>query len=405
MSTSLSLFGTLFLALGHPAKIPMPTQDLWISDPKILDAQILHRQALLRPRNLGNAYVVGIGDNNNPQRVQVLSYQNFQALKRCPQSKLQSGTISLQSKTLEPKDFGLLQNCGFTELEVPEAQRGLMQALFEEQEAHLLNRGIVFQKVSWQSNRRVLNVSTGTDLQRVRELLGPLQIFYQFEPSAGAKPGRTLIFEIVLFEFSTQRARAMGLKWPQSLQFLALDGELRVQQADGTRGLTIGADFGESEGVGRVLARPQIRSIPGEKALFQSGGELPIRSSNLVHSQTHWKSYGLLVELEASNAIQTGAKEVSLKFKVELSEPDGATAIDGVPGMLTRKLESRFDLRIGETTVLTTMIQSRSLENSSGFPGLRKVPVFGSVFGSQVRSAHDSELWFAIRPTWEGTLQ
>ncbi len=230
--------------------------------------------------------------------------------------------------------------------------------------------------------------------------LGDLRPFYELrapDPQR-ARPGRTLLFELSFFEFSRRRASELGLKLPTSLRAQTAP-DLRSLRWDA---LGVGADFGESLGVAKVLARPQVRTKPGEKALFQSGGEMPVRTSTLYGQQTHWKVYGLQLSIEPDANIETGATEVGLALRLELSEPDLAAAVDGAPGLTTRKLESRFDLRVGETTILTTMIQTRS--------GTRRRGPFGSaggdsflarLFSSASLDHEDSELYISIRPDWE----
>jgi pilus assembly protein CpaC len=150
-----------------------------------------------------------------------------------------------------------------------------------------------------------------------------------------------------------------------------------------------------------VLARPQIRTKPGERAIFQSGGEIPIRNAGKNGGPTVWKNYGLLLTLVPDAQVETGSPEIAVEFKLELSEPDYSAAIDGVPGMKVRRLESRFDLRTAETTILTTLVQTRTGKESDGLYGTRSVPLLQHLFGSQTRTDQDSELWFAIRPVWE----
>jgi pilus assembly protein CpaC len=236
------------------------------------------------------------------------------------------------------------------------------------------------------------------DPERARELLGPWAPLYQIERREPARPGRTLIFVVTLFEFSRTRARSLGVSWPASVPLLSLDGEAF---ASGSPLAQLAVDFGESLGLGRVLAQPSLRTKPGERAFFQSGGELPIRVVARSTAQTQWKNYGLLLELTPDAQVETGAGEVSLQFKLELSEPDASTAIGGVPGMVTRKLESRFDVRVDETTVLTTMVQTRQGASRQGLPGFSELPLLSRLFSKRSDTEQESELWFAIRPTWE----
>ena len=72
--------------------------------------------------------------------------------------------------------------------------------------------------------------------------------------------------------------------------------------------------------------------------------------------------------------------------------------------MTTRKLTNRFDLRTNETTVLTSLIQLRRGNVKKGLPGLREIPLVGGIFDNHSKDESESELYFALYPTWEEIL-
>jgi hypothetical protein len=308
----------------------------------------------------------------------------------------------LEARAVDAAALAEFERCGFDKLAIAEAARAEFEGQSAALEETLVREGRLEAAPDWTPTGQRRLFASPSRTRELRRRLGRLAPFYTVEESAGAQPGRTLVFEVTLFEFSSKRAQALGLKWPSSARFKPAGEGLGSWRLDATGSeLAFGADFGEALGVGRVLARPRIRTKPGEKASFQSGGEIPVRSASQNFAETKWKSYGLMLTLEPDGRAITGAREIALNLRIELSEPDPSTAVDGLPGMLVRKLESRFDLRTNETTVLTTLAQSRSSNGRAGLPGLARVPVLKGLFSSSQESEQDSELWIAVKPRWE----
>lgn len=402
----LMIAGTLFLAPAYPLQINTTLNSVWFSDAKKVEAQALGgKRLVLKAKSEGVLFASGLLNSTDTQRLQVLSNENYEALRRCPRAALDLQAAPFIFNGSEGPELNEIYRCGFRRLRLGEAAREKLEQTLIEKESRLRERGLRARRARWNEGRRELTLSsTDTEeLRRVTRELGPLQVFFDIQLSEGPRPGRTLVFLLTLFEFSRRKAQALGLRWPEAVAVKSLDGQHWSWSKDDSP-LVIGADFGESLGVGRVLAQPQIRTKPGEKASFQSGGEIPIRSSSLHGSNTTWKNYGLILNLEPDGNIETAAPEISLAFKVEVSEPDPSTALDGVPGMTVRRLESRFDLRVDENTVLTTMIQSRSGAIKNGLRGLLSLPLLGTLFSDRSDSEENSELCFSIKPSWEEIL-
>lgn len=394
----MSITFPLLLSLSHPLTLPIAAPQTWVSDPSVAEAVVLNgHQLLLRGKREGTVFLAAAGD---PRKVLVLSDANLAAHQRCPKAPIEWESSPPLMSALDATSLKSLAPCGFDHLGIKVSDRAGFETTAATLENALTREGRLEAAPDWTpAGQRRLVVSDGRRAE-VQRRLGERSAYYAIEEVTAAQPGRTLVFEVTLFEFSRQRAQAIGLRLPTSLNLQPAGSDLRAWRLDPSD-LGFGADFGESLGVGKVLARPQIRTKPGEKASFQSGGEIPVRSVSQNFAETKWKSYGLLLTLEADGKVLTGAREIGLGLKLELSEPDAATTVDGTPGLLVRKLESRFDLRTNETTVLTTLTQSRSGETRSGVAGLAHVPVLKGLFSSGSENEQGSELWIAVKPRWE----
>ena len=405
-SSVLILSGTLLLSQSHPIEFSKPASETWFSDPKLVDVAALQHKIIVRAKAQGLLHASGLDSSNTElSRLLVVSDENYSALKRCPQLPIDL-TQSVPAWTGSLKSFrALAPTCHFESLGLK--TETLADSEFIEIESRLKSKGYLIRSVRWNDRqKRQIEISSSksellnTAPTLLREI-GPLAPFYDIAFRDSPRPGRTLIFQLTLFEFSRSRAQSLGLRLPRALDFKSTLGpKAGLQVLDGS--FQVGADFGETQGFGHILARPQVRTKPGEKALFQSGGEIPIRQVGPYSSSTQWKNYGLILHLEPDAAIETGSPEISLGLDIELSEPDMGTAVDGVPGMTLRKLGSRFDLRIDETTILSTMIQTRSGTQRNGVAGFSRIPLLGDlIFGAHSDFEQDSELWFAMRPTWD----
>jgi Flp pilus assembly secretin CpaC len=300
------------------------------------------------------------------------------------------------------KTLSVIKKCGFDEIALGNQSQLEIENTLKLRESQLISLGLNIQRSYWKNGQRTLEIIKNnfeTLLPQINFVLNELFPIYQWRLVEVATPGKTLLFELTLFEFSQHRARELGLEWPKRVPILALQGNL-AQRGDGNSLITF-ADFGESQGVGKIIAQPQLRCKPGEKAIFQNGGELPITSTSAYQSKTEWKSYGLELQLEAAPDINVGAQEITISFSLNVSEPDMATALNGIPGLTSKKLQSRFDLRNDETTLLSTLLQKRESKNRSGLAFLTQIPILSYLFSNENRQAQQSELWIAIKSSWE----
>jgi hypothetical protein len=418
LSSNIILSGILFLSPSNPAFIQKPSAQVWLSDPQAIEVQSLHNGVLLKAHRSG-ARLQALGLNaQKPHewtRIHVSSDANIRALQKCPTAPIdwshEQGPSFLKTTSLI-QNFSLLQQCGFENLHLTDEVLSLkeFENLLIQKESEAEWKGARLLSKAWQKGQRVYRIEENRPelKQRLIQSLDLLAPFVLVKESAAPKPGHTLIFEVTLFEFSRHAASKLGVAWPQHLKLFSVDGDSFRSL---NKGVGIGADFGESLGIGKILARPQIRVKAGQKARFQSGGEFPVTLISENVQKTEWKNYGLLLELAVPQDTTTGAREIVVDFKVEVSEPEMSLGSDSSPGLSVRRLESQFDLRTHETTVLSTMIQTRQGARRSGLRGLNQVPLLQDLFSQKGQQEQASELWFAIRPVWdevpwsESTLQ
>lgn len=389
------ILGTLVLNPGHDIQVQGNSSEIWVSRPELVQIENLARKTLLHPKAPGSTHVAGLGGNELSTPVLILPGWRRELLKFCE---------PYIEKAVDTLELGAQSPPQCLELALPwsDELQGKLTIEVTQVEARLQNHGIRVVSSEWQNGKRYLRLAQTLNPQQRKRLLAPIAGVFEIETLPTPSPGNTLIFELTLFEFSQKKAMALGARWPQHFELRSLGGQtLDITHPDWKgSSLTLGADFGESQGIGKIIAQPRIRTLPGHPAVFHSGGELPITERATDFAKTNWKQYGLIVELLPLADQKAGAGEVALDFKVELSEPDPSRALDGMPGMSQRKLQSRFTLRSDETTILTSMWHSRNSENRQGLPWFMRIPILGALFSSSQDDQNQTELWFAIRPTW-----
>lgn len=407
IGNSLILAGVLYLSQSNPALIPNRYSSIWISDPKVVQGQVLDQKInLSTPLESGSAIFVGSGNTEEKLKIHVLSDKNYSALKKCPQwaQHITASYPLLPSNMLqEAPKLKELSSCGFETagLQDTTTMEKESSAIFQAKELLLKSRGILVRKASWESQQRHIWIDQSPQsLASVDNLLDTLRPFYKVHFRKSPQPGQTLIVELTLFEFLRQSAESLGLDWPQHLKIFSVSNAFDFRSLNPKS--MLGFDLGQTQGLSKVLSRPRLRLQAGEKASFQSGGEIPISLMSENRMKTEWKSYGLILDFKLDERAKAGDAEVSLDLSVEFSQPIAPTSAEGgTPSFQVRKLSSRFDLRINESTLLSSMTQNLAGSGSSGLAGLMNIPVAGSLFSKSNENEQSSELWFALRPTWE----
>lgn len=151
----------------------------------------------------------------------------------------------------------------------------------------------------------------------------------------------------------------------------------------------------EQNGLGKVLASPNILCKSGKEAEFLAGGEFPIKIMNMRVQEVMWKKYGILMKIQPK-ADYSG--KMSISIETEVSSLDTSHTVDGIPGLFTNRIQSHFDLSESRTIALSGLIKSEQGEASSGLPGLNHIPILGSLFASRDFRENRTELVIFVRP-------
>src|ERR1700688_3518235 len=147
----------------------------------------------------------------------------------------------------------------------------------------------------------------------------------------------------------------------------------------------------------QILAEPNLTAVNGKKASFLAGGQFPFPivqpGAGFTAVTISFKEFG--VKLEFTPLIMPNGN-IHLVVAPEVSTLDFANAltISGftVPALSTRKAETEFEVRDGQSFVIAGLIDNRVTDIWNKVPGLGDIPILGNFFKSKSAQKSNSEL-------------
>lgn len=152
----------------------------------------------------------------------------------------------------------------------------------------------------------------------------------------------------------------------------------------------------QTEGLATVLAQPKLVAMSGQNAVFQVGGEVPIRIATGFATDIQFKPFGTLVNFLARVSDEG---DIMLTVSPEVSEPDFSNTVEGIPTFRTRRASTSARLRNGETLVIGGLLQTRRQEEERGVPYLKDVPYLGWFFRQTRFTSETTELVVVVKPS------
>lgn len=145
-----------------------------------------------------------------------------------------------------------------------------------------------------------------------------------------------------------------------------------------------------------LLASPNLSTRSGGEAKFLAGGEIPLPAlSTQGAGSVEFKPYGVRLNIKP---IADGEGNISGSILTEVSSIDRSVAVQGIPGLLIRRTDTEFNVKAGETIVLSGLLSRESTRSSDGVPGLRKAPVIGRAFRADTDNDKEQEVVVFITP-------
>lgn len=161
----------------------------------------------------------------------------------------------------------------------------------------------------------------------------------------------------------------------------------------------------ERDGLLRTLAEPTLTAVSGETANFLAGGEFPVPVASDDDGITiEFKPFGVGLGF---TPIVLSEGRINLKVSTEVSEltndgfsltPGATTASITIPGLRVRRANTTVELPSGGSLVMAGLIQDEHKQQLNGVPGIKDVPVLGTLFRSRDFQNEETELAIIITP-------
>ncbi|GAA4014532.1 type II and III secretion system protein family protein [Actimicrobium antarcticum] len=150
------------------------------------------------------------------------------------------------------------------------------------------------------------------------------------------------------------------------------------------------------EGKASLLAQPQLSARSGTKASFLAGGEFPYTVATNNGVTVQFKPYGIKLDI-LPKVDRNGV--VRATIETEVSKIDASISSLAGPALQTRKTNTEFNVRAGETIVLAGMLQVDNSTSIDKVPLLGDIPILGALFRSKRFENKETELVVFVTPT------
>ena len=173
-----------------------------------------------------------------------------------------------------------------------------------------------------------------------------------------------------------------------------------VGWASGNQAVTGALRALERDGLVKTLAEPNLTAVSGEPAKFLAGGEFPIPVvDSLGQVSVTFKEFGIGL---AFTPVVLSEGRISLKIESEVSELtlQGAVVLNQIqiPALKKRSAKSTVELPSGGSIAIAGLLSEDTRQNIDGFPGLKDLPILGTLFRSRDYQREETELVVIVTP-------
>jgi general secretion pathway protein D len=166
--------------------------------------------------------------------------------------------------------------------------------------------------------------------------------------------------------------------------------------------------FLESDTNTKLVAKPQIRGLEGQKITLNLGDEIPIVSTSYTPIATggvgvnplnsfQLKPVGINVDITPRVTLEG---DVVIELNVESSSRGADVNVAGTnyPSFGSRKVGTRLRLRDGESNMLAGLLREDERKSLSGFPGAIHVPVLKQLFSNNDQTIMQTDIVMLLTP-------
>jgi Flp pilus assembly secretin CpaC len=149
-----------------------------------------------------------------------------------------------------------------------------------------------------------------------------------------------------------------------------------------------------------VLSSPDLVTLPGEKATYLVGGEVPyVFASGLGATSIVFKEYGVKLEFTPT-ILGNGSVETLIAPEISNLDFSNGISLNGytVPALKTSRISTDLVTRPGESIVMAGLLQRIEQRNIYKVPGLGDLPILGQLFRSTRYQTSQTDVIFVMTP-------
>ncbi len=157
----------------------------------------------------------------------------------------------------------------------------------------------------------------------------------------------------------------------------------------------------EGDGLVRTLAEPNLTALTGQSASFHAGGQFAVgqtcsgsNGNSISNCATEFKDYGVTVNFSPT---VLSDDRIVLKIKTDVSEL-GDITVGGVPSLNQRNAETTLEMPSGGSMMIAGLISQSTRQSLDATPGLKKLPILGTLFRSRDFQSNETELVIIVTP-------
>lgn len=208
-------------------------------------------------------------------------------------------------------------------------------------------------------------------------------------------------------EVSRSEARSYGLDWSAAIH----DARYVVTQSFAAAAPVLTGIFNNgqvavalealaSNGTAKILSDATLVTLSGEPASFLAGGEFAVPStvglSGVGVATTTFRGFG--TSLIATPTV-VNDDLIRILIIPELSEINNANTVGGVPGVNVKRVQTRVELREGQTIVLGGLFERQQSAEVTRIPWLGEIPIVGTYLFNRKKATEDEkELLILVTP-------
>lgn len=372
-------------------------KSVWIEDGSVLQGQQLGSQTTIRALKAGQSeFRIGEAEHlmSVLTRNQMRSYRQLVKLTERTlglRAELSPQGPQVLGRLLRLEDLQYLaNNCRSCEYQL-RTQIGvhLQKAVRQEVQRKLKKISSYPYRLEFSEVPKITVPAELAQKNRIRKALQPFGIEV-LEDAQSIEMTPLVKVQITVAEMRRSSALKFGMEWPESYK-----AQLVAAPNQAADPLSVSLHALEKNGFGKILASPNLMVKSGQQAEFLAGGEIPIKIVNARIQDVIWKKYGILLKVKPK-ADYSG--RMSISIETEVSTLDESRTIDGIPGFLTNRLQSYFDLSESRTIALSGLLKRETGQSQGSVPLLSRLPILGELFSSRDYRESRTELVVFVRP-------